>query len=494
MATMLFGLGTACIFTNIHQLIPHYAKTATVSTLVFDDEFNGASGSAPDASKWDILGGTNPDRWGEECFVDNRSHIYLNGQGQLVETATYNPGGVPCKNGSGDYESGGMDTGPAVNGLFNFQYGTVEANIKVPCQSGTGLWPAFWSDGANWPSGGEIDYLEVMKGYNGTNAKQSLHGPSSSGSWNIGNNNIASTQWCTQYHTYGAIWSPGKIEFTIDGNITATDTPHNMQSGWSWPFDISNSTERLLIDLQVGSYGGTVNNSTLPQSMLVNWIRVYQNKIVSSSPTASITTPSNGTTVSGTVPINISASDSVSITNVNLLVDNTVVKSITQSPWNCNWNSASVANGTHTLEAKVYDAAGNVGVSKNISITVHNNSIGGNNGGGSGGTSGNSARPSNGTAASAHQSTSQSNTATYPGTGDKNSTPTSIASTTSSSWIQRVVNTIRTHLVAYSVGGLLGAAAVAGVGYVGYRLIRGYILRKRLLRIMPPHDPDIHIG
>ena len=242
--------------------------------LLFDDEFTGSAGSVPDASKWVVMGGAKPSRWGEECFVNDRSHNSVNGNGQLVLTATYNPGGVPCQNGSGPYESGGMTTGNASGGFFNFKYGTAIASIKVPCQSGTGIWPAWWADGPNWPAGGEIDFLEVMKGLGPDNAQQSLHGPSSTTRyWNINQPHVASTPWCTAYHTYGAVWSPGKIIFTIDGAVTHVDTPNSVPSGGTWPFD--SSAERLLLDLQVGASGGTVDNSTFPQSMDIDYVRVY---------------------------------------------------------------------------------------------------------------------------------------------------------------------------------------------------------------------------
>jgi len=268
----------AVLFAVIFAVLIGYALQSnghadTSGNLIFDDEFNGAAGSAPDSSKWQILGGANPSRWGEECFVNDRAHVYLDGQGHLVETATYNPGGVPCTNGSGPYESGGIDTGPASGGLFDFQYGSVEASIQVPCQSGTGLWPAFWSDGPNWPTGGEIDYLEVMKYFGPTDANEGLHGPTTGGSsWGTSYQNQAST-WCDAYHTYGAIWSPGEIQFTIDGTVEHTITPTAMQSGWTWPFD--SYDQRLLLDLQIGDSGGTIDDSTLPQSMLVDWVRVY---------------------------------------------------------------------------------------------------------------------------------------------------------------------------------------------------------------------------
>jgi beta-glucanase (GH16 family) len=193
-----------------------------------------------------------------------------------VETATYNPNGVPCSNGSGPYESGGMDTGSFPSPLFSYQYGTAEARVKVPCRSGSGVWPAWWQDGPSWPTGGEIDNLEIMSdGGAGMNAQQTLHGPTSSGgSWQLNYANVASQPWCNDFHTFGSIWSPGKIVFTIDGVATRTITKSDVQSGWTWPFD--SYAERLFVDLQVGSYGGTPDPSTFPQSMIVDWVRVYQ--------------------------------------------------------------------------------------------------------------------------------------------------------------------------------------------------------------------------
>jgi hypothetical protein len=260
------GSGTACTSS-----VP-----SGFTTVAFCDDFSGASGTAPDPLKWTVLGGTNPARWGFECFVNDRAHIAVDGQGNLVETATYNPAGVPCTNGAGLYESGGMHTGSFTNPHFVYLYGRAEARIKVPCQSGTGLWPAWWQDGNNWPTEGEIDNLEIMKFDGPYDAHTSLHGPTTSGgSWNLGTKNLSSTLWCNDFHVYGTDWQPGQIQFFIDGVLVRTSTAANMQSGWTWPFD-SGYKERLLLDLQVGDAGGIVDNSTLPQSMLTDYVRVYQ--------------------------------------------------------------------------------------------------------------------------------------------------------------------------------------------------------------------------
>jgi beta-glucanase (GH16 family) len=259
------GSGTACTSS-----VP-----SGFTKLAFCDDFSGASGSSPDTTKWSIFGGTSPSRWGVECFVNDRTHIYVDGQGNLVQTATYNPGGVPCTNGAGLYESGGMNTGSFTTG-YTYKYGRAEARIKVPCKSGYGLWPAWWQDGVNWPTGGEIDNLEVMSSTGaGYNANTSLHGPTTTGgSWGLGTRNTSTTLWCTDYHVYGTDWSTGQIKFLIDGVVVRTSTPANLQSGWTWPFD--GYPERLFVDLQIGGAGGTIDNASLPQSMLTDYVRVYQ--------------------------------------------------------------------------------------------------------------------------------------------------------------------------------------------------------------------------
>jgi beta-glucanase (GH16 family) len=182
---------------------------------------------------------------------------------------------VPCKNGSGRYESGGIDIPLS---LWSYQYGSAQARIKVPCQSGTGVWPAWWEDGTSWPNGGEIDNLEIERDGRptpGQDVQQSLHGPTiSGGSWLQGGDyaNPSRQAWCNAYHVYGSTWKPGEIDFTVDGVVTHVNRTSLLRSGWSWPFD--HYAERLFLDLQVGDWGGTINNATLPQKMLIDWVRV----------------------------------------------------------------------------------------------------------------------------------------------------------------------------------------------------------------------------
>jgi hypothetical protein len=104
------------------------------------------------------------------------------------------------------------------------------------------------------------------------------------------------------------------------------------------------------------------------------------------APTTSVVSPLDGSTVSGSVPVNASASDNVGVTRVDLLVDGAVKGSKNAAPYSFSWDSTTVANGSHTLKTMAYDAAGNVGTSPSIATNVSN--------GGGGGGSGDATPPS----------------------------------------------------------------------------------------------------
>ncbi|KAA0890514.1 Ig-like domain-containing protein [Oryzomonas rubra] len=90
------------------------------------------------------------------------------------------------------------------------------------------------------------------------------------------------------------------------------------------------------------------------------------------APTVSITAPAAGVTVGGTVSVTASASDNVGVSKVEFYANNVLQSSSSAAPYSFSWNTASVANGSYSLSAKAYDAAGNVGQSANILVTVNN--------------------------------------------------------------------------------------------------------------------------
>ncbi|MBS1785221.1 MAG: M4 family metallopeptidase [Acidobacteria bacterium] len=91
------------------------------------------------------------------------------------------------------------------------------------------------------------------------------------------------------------------------------------------------------------------------------------------APTASAS--ESGT--SGTITLSATASDNVGVTKVEFYVDGSLKGTDTTSPYSMTLDSTTLANGSHSLVAKAYDAAGNVGSSSTVSFSVNNSTGGG---------------------------------------------------------------------------------------------------------------------
>jgi len=89
-------------------------------------------------------------------------------------------------------------------------------------------------------------------------------------------------------------------------------------------------------------------------------------------PTTSITSPAAGAGVSGTIPVTTATSDNVGVTSVELLLDNKVIATATAAPWSFTWNTRNVPSKSHSLRTRARDAAGNVGLSPIVTVTVAN--------------------------------------------------------------------------------------------------------------------------
>jgi subtilisin family serine protease len=86
-------------------------------------------------------------------------------------------------------------------------------------------------------------------------------------------------------------------------------------------------------------------------------------------PSVAITSPTGGT-VSGIVPINVTASDNVGVTRVDLLVSGTLLASDISAPYAFSWDSTAIAGSSASLVARAYDAAGNATNSAAVVVSV----------------------------------------------------------------------------------------------------------------------------
>src|SRR5207247_952606 len=90
-------------------------------------------------------------------------------------------------------------------------------------------------------------------------------------------------------------------------------------------------------------------------------------------PTVSITSPTGGSTVSGTITVSANASDNVGVAGVQFQLDGANLGAEdTDSTCSNSWNTATASNGAHTLTAIARDAAGNRTTSSAVTVTVSN--------------------------------------------------------------------------------------------------------------------------
>ena len=88
-------------------------------------------------------------------------------------------------------------------------------------------------------------------------------------------------------------------------------------------------------------------------------------------PVTALTSPTSGSTVSGTTTVAANASDNVGVWKVDFQVDGVSKATDTTSPYAYAWDSTAVANGSHTLSETTTDLAGNTATSS-VTVTVNN--------------------------------------------------------------------------------------------------------------------------
>jgi beta-glucanase (GH16 family) len=240
------------------------ANTAPAAMkLVLDDEFKGAAGSPPDATQWVNQPGPG---YGAETFTSS-GNVYLDGDGDMVIEADRTGNGYTSARINSDAIY--SETSGAATPGFHFQYGHVEACMKLPSVSG--LWPAFWLMGKNpstWPVNGEIDIMEQMMTPNGITS--TMHSPGTSGDGQT--YTLPSGTFADAYHIIAADWTANQFSFSVDGHTFFTRTKAEYKA--QWVFD---QPMYMLFDVAVGGCcGGDPAGTTFPQKTYINYVRVYQ--------------------------------------------------------------------------------------------------------------------------------------------------------------------------------------------------------------------------
>ncbi|MER7014429.1 glycoside hydrolase family 16 protein [Saccharopolyspora sp. NPDC000359] len=278
--------------------VPLVEASAAPRAEVFFDDF---SGTELDRSKWTVevtgenFGTVNQE---QQAYVDSPETIYVEHDpatgaenGALALHPRYKPGTQAPDGQTYDFISGRVKTQDKVE----FTYGSYSARLKLPeGATGSGLWPAWWSLGANiddgkpWPDCGEIDVMEHV-GEPWTSS--AIHGPEYHGDTPFTQRQEFAGGDPADWHVYRADWAPDGIAFFVDDVETYRISRQEIESrGWTWAYD---DPQFLILNFALGGgYPNGVNGVTepyfgLPQSTvdrvatgevryLVDWVRVEQ--------------------------------------------------------------------------------------------------------------------------------------------------------------------------------------------------------------------------
>src|SRR5205807_1315857 len=90
-------------------------------------------------------------------------------------------------------------------------------------------------------------------------------------------------------------------------------------------------------------------------------------------PTVSLTAPTAGASVAGTITVSASATDNVGVVGVQFKLDGANLGAeVAAAPYSVSWNSILASSGNHSLTAIARDAAGNTAASAAVFVTVDN--------------------------------------------------------------------------------------------------------------------------
>lgn len=241
--------------------------------LVWSDEFDG---NAVDTGNWEFMIG-NGSAYGLPGWGNNELQYYRE-QNSTIANGLLTIEARRQSFGGFNYTSSRLRT----KDKFEFAYGRIEARIKLP--STPGIWPAFWmlptsSPYGTWAASGEIDIMESVNFADRIYGTIHFGGPfpnntSSGFFYNPG------TDFSQGFHTYTLEWDPNQMRWYVDG-VNYNTLNRNAWFSSAAPGDPRAPFDRefhLLLNVAVGGNfpGNPTGASQFPQSMQVDWVRVYQ--------------------------------------------------------------------------------------------------------------------------------------------------------------------------------------------------------------------------
>ncbi len=149
-----------------------------------------------------------------------------------------------------------------------------------------------------------------------------------------------------------------KVQLYINGGLFATDTTGPYSFSWDTS-TYSNGT----YDIVAYAYdaAGNIGQSSHISAYVSNAI-VPPSPTDTTPPVVSFSVPASNSTIGKKVTITVNATDNVGVARIELYIDGTLKSSVSGSTnLTYSWNTLRASSGAHTIVAKAYDAAQNVG-------------------------------------------------------------------------------------------------------------------------------------
>ncbi|KAI1786309.1 concanavalin A-like lectin/glucanase domain-containing protein [Ganoderma leucocontextum] len=141
---------------------------------------SATSGSSQPSSPWKVAQSYEGSSFFDGWVFTNEADIWTSGIAQYVDQSTAQSAGLIEINDAGNavmrvettHTVSGNRQSIRITTEYTYTGGLIILDA-VHMPTGCGTWPAFWSTGPNWPTGGEIDIVEGLNDY--TNNQVTVH-------------------------------------------------------------------------------------------------------------------------------------------------------------------------------------------------------------------------------------------------------------------------------------------------------------------------------
>jgi hypothetical protein len=219
----------------------------------------------------------------------------------------------------------------------------------------------------NWPACGELDIMEhgIFPGEPINYIGSAIHTPSSFAN-TINKGGIQAGDIEQNYHVYTMNWSPNQITFLLDGIAYYTYNPA-VKDASTWPFD---KEQFLLFNIAMGGMAGAISANFTQTSMVVDYVRIYQNVVADTQDPTNFTATfgtvtgttaeilATGTDNSGTVSYSVSGGPNVTTASGLSNVQKSIIV------------SGLTPNTSYTFQVSASDLSGNIFANNPVTLST----------------------------------------------------------------------------------------------------------------------------